>query len=105
MANKKSASKNKFPLEEYKYLLYDNFSNLDAITIEFWMKNDKPPELQKSHWGFPFTHNGVDFHPTGGGNILSIPFLNATEGWDGLSFSYLLSKISKVVRLAPYKQT
>ena len=48
---------------------------------------------------------GVDFHPTGGGDIPSIPLFTATEGWDGLSFGYLLSKFSKVVRFAPYKRT
>ena len=25
--------------------------------------------------GLPFTHDGVGIHPTGGGNIPSIPFL------------------------------
>ena len=30
---------------------------------------------------------------------------NATEGRHGLSFGYLLSKFSKVVRFAPYKRT
>ena len=30
---------------------------------------------------------------------------NATEGRDGLSFGYLLTKFSKVVRFAPDKQT
>ena len=42
------------------------------------------------------------FHPTGGGDIPSIPVLqNTTEGRNGLSFGYLLSKFSKMV----YKQT
>ena len=30
---------------------------------------------------------------------------NATEGWEGLSFSYLLSTFSKMVQFAHYKRT
>ena len=38
--------------------------------------------------------------------MLSAPAtIHATEGWDGLSFGYLLTKFSKVVRFASYKQT
>ena len=30
---------------------------------------------RKSRRGLPFTHDGVGFHPTGGGDIPSIPFV------------------------------
>ena len=36
---------------------------------------------------------------------LLFQFFNATEGRDGLSFGYLLSKFSKVVWFAPHKRT
>ena len=46
--------------------------------------------------GASLIHDGVGFHPMGGGDIPSIPFLlNATEGRNGLSFGYLLSKFRR----------
>ena len=47
-ANRKAASKNKVPLEGYKYLSEDNFSHLYVIVVEFWTGNDDPPEFHEA---------------------------------------------------------
>ena len=53
-------------------------------------------------WLYP---RGVDFHPQEVAIYLLFHSFNATEGRDGLSFSYLLTTFSKVVWFAPYKRT
>ena len=55
--------------------------------------------------GLPFTHDGVGLTPWEVAIYLLFHSFNATEGQDGLSFSYLLSKPSKMVQFAPYKGT
>ena len=42
--------------------------------------------------GGKVAHDSVGFHFTGGGDILLFHSFNTIEGWDGLSFGYLLSK-------------
>ena len=48
MANRKALGENKVPLEEYKYLLDDNFSHLYDVVVEFWMGNYDPEEFHKA---------------------------------------------------------
>ena len=48
MANRKASGENKVPLEGYKYLSEDNFSQLYDVVIECWLENNEPREFHES---------------------------------------------------------